>query len=67
MQLNYIMDFFSSNTNIDYTNFSDIGGPIYLTAGIDDTAFYSDYIIIRVKNIGNQDETLFISMNWIEV
>ncbi len=58
---------FLSNTNIDYTNFSDIGGPIYVTAGINQGTFYSDYIIIRTFNLSNQHEKFHVSMNWIEV
>jgi hypothetical protein len=56
---------FSSNTNIDYTNFSNIGGTIYITAGINSN---SDYIIVRVYTlITDQNETFHVSMNWIEV
>jgi hypothetical protein len=59
--------YFSANVSVDYTNFSEVGGPIYLTAGIGDNSFYSDYIIIRVKKLSSGTETLFMSMNWIEV
>ncbi len=59
---------FSATTNIDYTNFSNIGGPMYITAGINQGTFYSDYIIIRVYTVDtNQNETFHVSMNWIEV
>ncbi len=56
---------FSSNTNIDYTNFSNMGGPIYVTSGITNN---SDYIIVRVYTlITNLTEKFQVSMNWIEV
>jgi hypothetical protein len=54
--------------NINYDNFTDISGPIYLTAGVDVSPnFYSDYIVVRLKNISNQTETFYASFNWIEL
>ena len=64
-------NYFTSNESLNLTNFSNIGGPIYLTAGINSTAyggsFYSDYLVLVVRQITNNDETYFGSMNWIEL
>ncbi len=58
----------SSATSIDYNNFTDINGSIYLTAGIDHSStFYPDYIVARIRNISNQSETYYGSFNWIEI
>jgi hypothetical protein len=80
-QSNYLLDFtnadllyrnyFTANESLNLTNFSQIGGPIYLTAGINTTAFgggyYSDYLVMTAQQISNQDETYYASMNWIEI
>jgi hypothetical protein len=64
-------NYFASNESLNLTNFANIGGPIYLTAGIDTTAyggsFYSDYLVLVAQQISNQDETYYGSMNWIEL
>jgi hypothetical protein len=64
-------NYFTANESLNFTNFSNIGGPIYLTAGIDTTnyggAFYSDYLIMTVQQLSNQDETYYVAFNWIEV
>jgi hypothetical protein len=63
--------YFTANESLNLTNFSTIGGPIYLTAGIDTTAygggFYSDYLVLVVKQITNNNETYYGSLNWIEL
>ena len=78
---NYLLDFtnadllyrnyFTANESLNLTNFAAIGGPIYLTAGINTTAFgggyYSDYLVMTCQQISNQDETYYASMNWIEI
>jgi hypothetical protein len=64
-------NYFTANESLNLTNFSNIGGPIYLTAGIDTTnyggAFYSDYLIMTVQQLSSQDETYYVAFNWIEV
>ncbi len=64
-------NYFTSNESLNLTNFANIGGPIYLTAGIDTTAygggFYSDYLVLVVQQLTNNDETYYGSMNWIEL
>ena len=78
---NYLLDFtnadllyrnyFTANESLNLTNFANIGGPIYVTAGINTTAFgggyYSDYLVLTCQQISNQDETYYASMNWIEI
>jgi hypothetical protein len=78
---NYLLDFtnadllyrnyFTANESLNFTNFAQIGGPIYVTAGINTTAFgggyYSDYLVMTAQQISNQDETYYASMNWIEI
>ena len=78
---NYLLDFtnadllyrnyFTANESLNLTNFAQIGGPIYVTAGINTTAFgggyYSDYLVMTCQQISNQDETYYGSMNWIEI
>jgi hypothetical protein len=78
---NYLLDFtnadllyrnyFTANESLNFTNFAQIGGPIYVTAGINTTAFgggyYSDYLVMTCQQISNQDETYYGSMNWIEI
>jgi hypothetical protein len=64
-------NYFTANESLNLTNFAQIGGPIYVTAGINTTAFgggyYSDYLVLTVQQIGNSDETYYGSMNWIEI
>ena len=78
---NYLLDFtnadllfrnyFTANESLNLTNFAQIGGPIYLTAGINTTAFgggyYSDYLVLTAQQLSNQDETYYGAMNWIEI
>jgi hypothetical protein len=78
---NYLLDFtnadllyrnyFTANESLNLTNFAQIGGPIYLTAGINTTAFgggyYSDYLVLTAQQISNRDETYYGTMNWIEI
>jgi hypothetical protein len=53
---------FSSTTNISELD------PIYITAGINQGTFYSDYIIVRVYTLDTLNtEKFHVSMNWIEV
>ena len=57
---------------LNLTNFAQIGGPIYLTAGIDSSTFggsyYSDYLVLTARRIGSaSDETFYGSMNWLEI
>lgn len=64
-------NYFTSNESLNLTNLSTIGGPIYLTAGINATnneaGFYSDYLFLTVMKLSNQDETFYGSFNWIEI
>ena len=64
-------NYFTANESLNLSNFANIGGPIYLTAGIDTTSygggFYSDYLILVVQQLSNTDETYYGSMNWIEL
>jgi hypothetical protein len=64
-------NYFTENESLNLTNFAQIGGPIYLTAGINTTAFgggyYSDYLVLTAQQISNSDETYYGSMNWIEI
>ncbi len=64
-------NYFTADASLNLSNLSDIGGPIYLTAGIDTTAyggsFYSDYLVLVVQQLSNQDETYYGSFNWIEL
>ncbi len=64
-------NYFTADASLNLSNLSDIGGPIYLTAGINTTAyggsFYSDYIVMVVQQLSNQDETYYGSFNWIEL
>ncbi len=64
-------NYFTADASLNLSNLSDIGGPIYLTAGIDTTAyggsFYSDYLVLVVQQLSNQDETYYGSFNWIEI
>ncbi len=66
-------NYFTSNESLNLTNFSQIGGPIYLTAGIDSTSYgggyYSDYLILTARRIGTAsgDELYYGSMNWLEI
>jgi hypothetical protein len=63
-------NYFTANESSNLTNFSNIGGPIYLTAGIDTTnyggAFHSDYLIMTVQQLSNQDEKYYSAFNWTE-
>ncbi len=64
-------NYFTANESLNLSNLSTIGGPIYLTAGIDTTAFsgsfYSDYLVMVIQHLSNQDETFYGSFNWIEL
>ena len=66
-------NYFTSNDSVNLTNFAQIGGPIYLTAGIDSTAYgggyYSDYLVLTARRIGaaSGDELYYGSMNWLEI
>ncbi len=64
-------NYFTANESLNLSNLTDIGGPIYLTAGIDTTAygggFYSDYLVLVVQQLTNNDETYYGSLNWIEL
>jgi hypothetical protein len=64
-------NFFTANESLNLSNLTDIGGPIYLTAGINETndinGFKSDYLVLTVQQLSNQDETYYASFNWIEV
>ncbi len=64
-------NYFTSNESLNLSNFANIGGPIYLTAGIDTTnyggSFNSDYLIMTVQQLSNQDETYYSAFNWIEI
>ncbi len=63
--------YFTENESLNLTNFSSIGGPIYLTAGInstnDNAGFYSDYLVLTVKRLSTKDETVYGAFNWIEI
>ncbi len=63
--------YFTSNESLNLSNLTTLGGPIYLTAGINATnnnaGFYSDYIVLTVQRLSNQNETIYASMNWIEI
>ncbi len=63
--------YFTSNESLNLSNLTTLGGPIYLTAGINATnneaGFYSDYIVLTVQRLSNQDETMYASFNWIEI
>lgn len=64
-------NFFTANESLNLSNLTNLGGPIYLTAGInatnDNAGFYSDYIVLTVQKLSNQDEIFYGSLNWIEV
>ncbi len=64
-------NYFTANESLNLSNLTDIGGPIYLTAGInvtnDTNGFKSDYLVLTVQQLSNQDETFYGSFNWIEV
>lgn len=64
-------NYFTANESLNLSNLSNIGGPIYLTAGIDTTtyggSFYSDYLVMVIQHLSNQDETFYGSFNWIEL
>ena len=65
-------NYFTSTESLNLTNFAQIGGPIYLTAGIDSSTFggsyYSDYLVLTARRIGSaSDETFYGSMNWLEI
>jgi hypothetical protein len=64
-------NYFTSTESLNLTNLANIGGPIYLTAGIDTTAYggsyYSDYLVLVVQQLSNQDETYYGAFNWIEL
>lgn len=60
--------YFSTLINIDVRELSDKGDPIYLTGGINVGTYYSDYIYVTGKNISNsQNESINITLNWIEI
>ncbi len=63
--------YFTSNESLNLSNLTTLGGPIYLTAGINATnneaGFHSDYIILTVQRLSNQNETFYASFNWIEI
>ena len=64
-------NYFTSNESLNLTNLSNIGGPIYLTAGINATnneaGFHSDYLVLKVIRLSSQEERFYGSFNWIEV
>ncbi len=60
-------NYFTANESLNLSNLTNLGGPIYLGAGIDDVAFYSDYLVLTVQQLSNQDESYYGSFNWIEV
>ena len=63
-------NYFTANESLNLSNFANIGGPIYLTAGINTTnyggSFYSDYLIMTVQQLSSQDETYYSAFNWTE-
>ncbi len=63
--------YFTSNESLNLSNLTTLGGPIYLTAGINATnneaGFNSDYIVLTVQRLSNQNETFYASFNWIEI
>ena len=60
--------YFSTIINIDVRELSNKGDPIYLTGGINVGTYYSDYIYVTGKNISNsQNESINITLNWIEI
>jgi hypothetical protein len=63
--------YFTSTESLNLSNLTNLGGPIYLTAGInvtnDEAGFYSDYIVLTVQRLSNQTETFYASFNWIEL
>ena len=61
------INYFTSTDSLNLSNLTNIGGPIYISAGIDDVAFYSDYLVLTVQQLSNQDESYYGAMNWIEV
>ena len=58
-------------SSLNLTNLSNIGGPIYLTAGINannnEAGFHSDYLVLKVIRLSSQEERFYGSFNWIEV
>jgi hypothetical protein len=64
-------NYFTSNESLNLTNLSNIGGPIYLTAGINesnnDAGFHSDYLVLTVIRLSNQNEKFYGAFNWIEI
>jgi hypothetical protein len=64
-------NYFTTNDSLNISNLTTLGGPIYLTAGINETnneaGFHSDYLVLTVQKLSNQNETFYGSFNWIEV
>ena len=59
--------YFSSNVNIGLTDLSNNDGPLYLTSGIDNPTFATDYYILCVRNYPGSSNTYYASMNWVEI
>ena len=59
--------YFSDNVNLGLTDLSNNDGPLYLTSGIDNPTFATDYYILCVRNYPGSSNTYYASMNWVEI
>lgn len=59
--------YFSDLINTTTRQLSDKGDPIYLTNGIDIDNNRSDYLFVTSKLISGNNETMNVTLNWIEV
>jgi len=59
--------YFSDLINTTTRQLSDKGDPIYLTNGIDIDNNRSDYLFVTAKLINGNNETINVTLNWIEV
>jgi hypothetical protein len=59
--------YFSDLLNVSTRQLSDKGDPIYLTNGIDIDNNRSDYLFVTAKLINGNNETINVTLNWIEI
>lgn len=59
--------YFSTLINIETRRLSDSGDPIYLTNGIDIDTHRTDYLFIVAKSVNQNSETIYTTLNWIEI